>query len=116
MSGQIRMWQTKPLWSRVTLGSLMLIVAALPSGRLLAAPPTVSVEIKSEHLTGLLPIGLLVDVNVKVTAEGSDASSLIGEGRHFASTGAHNYWPATGFTDGVVASLGGTSPIQMRRT
>jgi hypothetical protein len=66
-----------------------------------------TVDIKSEHLSGILPNGVPVDVNVKVTAQGADASTLTGEGRHFASTGAHSYWPAAGSTDGVTATLTG---------
>lgn len=79
-----------------------------PDFELLAAPQaTTSVEIKSEHLTGILPNGVAVEVRVKATAQGTDPSSLTGEGRHFASTGAHNYWPATGSTDGTTATLSG---------
>src|SRR5262245_59795933 len=48
-----------------------------------------AVSVKSEHLKGTLPNGVQVDVNVKAEAEGSDPSSLAGDGRHFASTGAH---------------------------
>ena len=29
------------------------------------------------------------------------------EGRHFTSSGAHSYWPATGSIDGDVVTLGG---------
>lgn len=67
-----------------------------------------SVEVKSEHLTGTLPIGLVVDVNLKVDAEGETPGSLSGPGRHFASTGAHNYWTASGSTDGTTITLGGS--------
>ena len=67
-----------------------------------------SVSIKSEHLTGVLPNGLAVDINLKADAEGTDPSSLTGNGRHFASTGAHNYWPATGSMDGTTVTLAGT--------
>ena len=66
-----------------------------------------SVSVKSEHLTGVLPNGVAVDVNLKAAAQGTHASSLTGDGRHFASTGAHNYWPATGSTDGNMATLSG---------
>jgi hypothetical protein len=66
-----------------------------------------SVEIKSEHLTGTLPNGVAVDVNLKVDAQGADPSSLAGNGRHYASTGAHSYWPATGSTDGTTVTLAG---------
>jgi hypothetical protein len=44
---------------------------------------------------------------VKVVAQGDDASSLAGEGRLFGSGGAHNYWPAVGSIDGDVVTLGG---------
>ena len=91
---------------RVSVAIAVLAAALLSTGQIRAAGSSVSVEIKSEHLTGLLPIGLLVDVNVNVDAEG-DPSSLAGAGRHFASTGAHNYWPASGSISGNIVTLSG---------
>lgn len=44
---------------------------------------------------------------MKVVAEGEDASSLVGDGRHFGSGGAHNYWLASGSIDGNVVTLAG---------
>ena len=70
--------------------------------------PVTTVDIKSEHLTGILPNGVPVVIRLKAEAQGTDAASLTGSGRHFASTGAHNYWPATGSTDGTTATLSGT--------
>jgi hypothetical protein len=64
------------------------------------------VEIKSEHLTGILPDGGSVVIRMKVVAEGVDGS-LAGEGRHFGSNGGHSYWPVTGVTDGVTVTLTG---------
>jgi hypothetical protein len=72
-----------------------------------ASTSSVAVEIQAEHLTGLRPDGTTVEFRIKVEAEGADASSLVGEGRHFGSAGAHNYWPATGSIDGTVITLGG---------
>ena len=69
--------------------------------------PETAVVIKSEHLIGTLPNGAPVVVRLKVEAQGAP-SSLSGKGRHFASTGAHNYWPASGTTDGTTASFSGT--------
>jgi len=72
-----------------------------------ASASAVAVVVKAEHLTGLRPDGSTVEFMVKVVAEGADASSLVGEGRHFGSGGALNYWPATGSIDGSVVTLGG---------
>jgi hypothetical protein len=75
-----------------------------------AGPPAtsgVAVEIQSEDVTGLRPNGTTVIFHIKATAQGGDASSLVGEGRHFGSGGAHNYWPATGSIDGSVVTLAG---------
>lgn len=99
----------------ITLGrspASVVTVAAAPAVRSFeavsaVAQSTTSVEIKSEHLTGTLPNGVAVVLRLKVEAQGSDPSALIGDGRHFASTGAHNYWPATGFTDGTSVTLSG---------
>jgi hypothetical protein len=66
-----------------------------------------SVEVKSEHLTGTLPNGGVVDINLKAGAQGTEPGSLTGDGRHFSSTGAHNYWPATGSTNGISITLSG---------
>lgn len=72
------------------------------------APDAVTfVDIKSQHLIGTLPNGVAVDVNVNAQAQGADPSALIGDGRHFASTGAHSYWPASGSTDGTRVTLSG---------
>jgi hypothetical protein len=54
-----------------------------------------------------LPDGRVVTLDVKVTAQGDTASLLVGQGRHFASVGPKNYWPATGSIDGNVVTLGG---------
>jgi hypothetical protein len=67
----------------------------------------VAVSVASEHLTGILPNGESVEVRLKAELEG-DPSFLIGQGRHFASSGAHNYWPATGSMTGTVVTLSGT--------
>lgn len=73
-----------------------------------ASVASTTVDVKSQHLTGTLPNGVAVDVNLKAVAQGNDPSSLTGDGRHFASTGAHSYWPAMGFTDGTNVTLSGT--------
>jgi hypothetical protein len=66
-----------------------------------------SVTVKSEHLTGSLP-GLTVEVRLNASLSGDDQSSLAGEGRHFSSTGAHSYWPATGAISGTSVTIHGT--------
>jgi hypothetical protein len=68
----------------------------------------ITVSVKSEDLTGPLPNGLIPSINLKAEVEGANPSSLTGEGRHFASTGSHNYWPASGVLNGTVVTLSGT--------
>jgi hypothetical protein len=97
--------------------SLLLLLAsavlgAMPvvAGSATAGPPATSaigVEIQAQDLTGVLPNGVVVTIRVKVVAKGDAPSSLVGEGRHFTSSGARSYWPATGFIDGDVVTLGG---------
>jgi len=78
----------------------------LPAGAENAKKIVVVVE--SEHLTGIVPDGRTIEVRLKVTIEGDDPSSLIGEGRAFCSCGPHNYFPATGSINGAVVTLSGT--------
>jgi hypothetical protein len=90
--------------------ALMSTVVAGVAGSATAGPPatsSVGVEVQSDDLTGLRPNGTTVVFQAKVVAEGEDASSLVGDGRHFGSGGAHNYWPATGSIDGNVVTLAG---------
>jgi hypothetical protein len=72
-----------------------------------ASTSAVTVEVQAEDLSGLRPNGTTVVFRVKVAAQGADASSLVGEGRHYGSNQAHNYWPAKGSIDGNVVTLAG---------
>jgi hypothetical protein len=85
--------------------SVLVIAAILP---LCAVAGEVSVVVKAEHLTGTLPNGVEAEVRLKAELQGEDPASLTGEGRHFASTGAHNYWPATGSLSGATVTMSGT--------
>ena len=92
------------------LASAVLGATPVVAGSATAGPPATSavgVEIQAQDLTGVLPNGVVATVRVKAAAQGDAPSSLVGEGRHFASTGAHNYWPATGSIAGDVVTLGG---------
>ena len=80
------------------------------TGPATAGPPAtsaVSVELQAQNLEGFRPNGTAVTFQVKVVAAGDDASSLAGNGRHFGSSGAHNYWPAAGSINGNVVTIGG---------
>jgi hypothetical protein len=83
------------------------VFAAVPFQSFAQEATETFVSVKSEALIGSLPTGQLANVNLFVQVEGSDPSTLTGEGRHFASTGAHNYWPCTGSTDGSSVVLSG---------
>jgi hypothetical protein len=86
------------------------IAAVTAVGPAAAGPPAtsaVAVEIQAGSLTGLRPDGSTVVFKIKVVAHGDDASSLMGEGRHFGSGGAHNYWPAAGSIVGDLVTLSG---------
>jgi hypothetical protein len=77
------------------------------------APRTANAEkvvvvVESEHLTGVLSDGRTIEVRLKAELKGDNPSSLTGEGRSYSSTGAHNYWPATGAITGAVVTLSGT--------
>lgn len=66
-------------------------------------------QVKAEHLAGVLPIGagLPVEVRLHVDIRGTDLADMTGEARHFATTGAHNYWSATGSVDGSTVRASG---------
>jgi hypothetical protein len=76
------------------------------SANLATQSPTTTVEIKSEHVTAILPTGESLTLRLNVDAEGTDPAFLTGEGRHFGA--AHSYWPASGSTDGTMVTLFGT--------
>ena len=71
--------------------------------------PAVDVELRSEHLRGTRPDGSDVTFRLKAEAQGDDASSLEGNGRHFGSGGAHNDWSVTGSVSGDVVTLTGVT-------
>ena len=98
----------------IMAATALVLFAALAAitmvGSATAGPPAtsvVAVEIQAEDLTGIRPDGSTVVFKIKVVAQGDESSSLVGEGRHFGSGGAHNYWPAAGSIDGNVVTLGG---------
>jgi hypothetical protein len=95
----------KAISALVAAGLLSVTVGATAPA--VQAKTAVAVEVQAEHLTGLRPDGSTVIIRVKVVAEGTDLSSLVGEGREFGSGGAHQYWPATGSIDGNVVTLAG---------
>jgi hypothetical protein len=72
-----------------------------------APSPAVEVEIQAGGVSGLRPDGSTVYFQVRVLAQGADATSLAGEGRHIGSAGNQNYWSATGSVAGNVVTLGG---------
>jgi hypothetical protein len=71
--------------------------------------PAVEVELRSEHLRGTRPDGSDVTFRLKAEAQGDDASSLEGNGRHFGSGGVHNHWSVTGSVSGDVVTLTGVT-------
>jgi hypothetical protein len=88
----------------IVVVSVMFTLFVGPSA---AATPAVGVTIQAEHLTGLRPDGSTVVIRTKVVVEGADASSLVGDGRHFGSGGFHGYYPMTGSIDGNVVTVAG---------
>jgi hypothetical protein len=85
-------------------------VAGLATASALAGPsPTssVGVEIQSQHLTGVLPDGTTVEIQVKAVVQGEDASSLAGEFRLFRAGGAHGYGPTAGSLVGNIVTVSG---------
>jgi hypothetical protein len=92
------------------LGAALAVAVGGAAQPAIAEPPATSavrVEIQAEHVSGLRPNGTTVIFRIKAVAQGGDASSLVGEGRHFGSGGAHNYWRASGYVDGNVVTLAG---------
>lgn len=90
---------TEPSWRAVMSSSVL--------RNSVGGTPVTTVEIKSENLAGTLPNGVVRTLVLKAQVQGTDPSSLAGEGRHFAITGAHHYWNAAGATDGTSATLTG---------
>ena len=98
-------FEIRGLVTMLVLSVFAWTLSAVPLKAPAPATPT-RVEIKSQHLTGILPDGTSVTIRMKLVAEGVDGT-LAGDGRHFGSNGGHSYWPVTGVMDGVTVTLAG---------